>query len=93
MAAQIMPRAADSGWPVVDLARQEVAIESVGQAYALVDMLRAAAQNDGDVGQVDLKTIVDALTPQLRRALDTVLGALDDPGETVNSLRVARDGR
>ena len=93
MAAQIMPRAADGGWPVVDLARQEVAIESVGHAVALVDMLRAASQNDGNVGQIDLKTIIDALTPQLRRALDTVLGALDDPGETVSSLRVARDGR
>ena len=93
MARQIMPLTTDGGWPVVDLARQEIAIESVGHAYALVDMLRAASQNDGGVGQVDLKTIVDALTPPLRRTLETILGALDDPGETADSLRNARDGR
>ena len=93
MARQIMPVAVEGGWPVVDLARQEVALESVGHAIVLVDMLRTASLNDGDVGQVDLKTIVDALAPQLRRALDTVLGALDDPAETPNSLRMARDGK
>lgn len=88
MAMEIMP-----GWPVVDCERQEVALESAYQAYALVDLLQSASENDGDVGQVELKIIVDAVMPQLRRALDAVVGALDDPAETATSIRHKLTGR
>lgn len=88
MAKQIMP-----GWAALDPERQEVALESACQAYALVDLLQGAADRDGDVGQVELKTIMEAVMPQLRRTLDAVVGALDDPAETVTSLRKRRNGR
>lgn len=88
MAKEIMP-----GWAALDPERQEVALESAYQAYALADLLQSASDRDGDVGQVELKTILDAVMPQLRRTLDAVVGALDDPAETAVSLRARRNGR